>query len=43
MILGNLAVDEANQRVIPVSENEIDAVIMGMLEHEDSLDVHEAA
>ena len=43
VILGNVAVDEANQKVRPVSENEIEDVIMGMLEHEDSLNVQEAA
>ncbi len=43
MILGNLAVDEESQTVLPVSEREIDAIIRGMLEHPDSLAVHEAA
>ena len=43
VILSNLAVDEENQTVLPVSEREIDAIIRGMIEHPDSLTVHEAA
>ena len=43
IILGNLAVDEESQTVLPVSEREIDAIVRGMLEHPDSLAVHEAA
>lgn len=43
VILGNLAVDEANQFVAPVTDNEVEAVIMAMIAHPDSLEVHEAA
>jgi hypothetical protein len=43
IILGKLAVDEESQTIVHVSEREIDAIIRGMLEHPDSLAVHEAA
>jgi hypothetical protein len=43
VILGNLAVDEASQSAIPVSENEVDAIINGMIAHENCLEVQEAA
>ena len=43
VILGNLAVDNANHFVAPVTEKEVDAVIRGILAHPDSLEVHEAA
>eukprot|EP00579_Thalassiosira_antarctica_P024133 CAMPEP_0201987186 /NCGR_PEP_ID=MMETSP0904-20121228/91663_1 /ASSEMBLY_ACC=CAM_ASM_000553 /TAXON_ID=420261 /ORGANISM="Thalassiosira antarctica, Strain CCMP982" /LENGTH=849 /DNA_ID=CAMNT_0048541285 /DNA_START=201 /DNA_END=2749 /DNA_ORIENTATION=- len=43
VILGNLAVDNANQFVAPVTEKEVDAVIRGILAHPESLEVHEAA
>jgi len=42
VILGNLAVDNANQFVFPVSEGVVHAVIRAMLNHPDSLEVHEA-
>jgi hypothetical protein len=43
VILGNLAVDEASQSAIPVSGNEVEVIINGMIAHEHSLKVQEAA
>jgi hypothetical protein len=43
VILGNLAVDEASQSAIPVSGNEVEVIINGMIAHEHSLNVQEAA
>ncbi|KAL3807556.1 hypothetical protein ACHAXA_001140 [Cyclostephanos tholiformis] len=43
VILGNLALDEASQSAITVSEKEVSVVINGMVAHPNSLEVHEAA
>jgi len=43
VILGNLAVSDADQFVHTVSEKEISAVVNGILANPDELDVHEAA
>lgn len=43
VVLGNLAVDDVNQFVAPVTENEVEVVVCGILAHPDSLEVHEAA
>lgn len=43
VILGNLAVSDADQFVHTVSEKEITAVVNGILANPDELDVHEAA
>ncbi|KAL9190758.1 hypothetical protein ACHAXT_000464 [Thalassiosira profunda] len=43
VIIGNLAVDETNHFVAPVSEGEVDVVVSSILAHPESLEVHEAA
>ena len=43
VILGNLAVDEASQSALTVSENEVEVIINGMIAHPSSLEVQEAA
>mmetsp|Transcript_2373 Transcript_2373/g.4413 ORF Transcript_2373/g.4413 Transcript_2373/m.4413 type:complete len:735 (+) Transcript_2373:200-2404(+) len=43
VILGNLAASVDTSFVAPVGEREVDAVINGILNHPDSLEVHEAA
>jgi len=43
VILGNLAASVDASFVAPVGEREVDAVINGILNHPDSLEVHEAA
>eukprot|EP00581_Thalassiosira_minuscula_P011954 CAMPEP_0183730262 /NCGR_PEP_ID=MMETSP0737-20130205/32379_1 /TAXON_ID=385413 /ORGANISM="Thalassiosira miniscula, Strain CCMP1093" /LENGTH=736 /DNA_ID=CAMNT_0025962709 /DNA_START=403 /DNA_END=2613 /DNA_ORIENTATION=- len=43
VIIGNLAVDDANQFVAAVTEKEIEALVRANLSHPESLEVHEAA
>ena len=43
VILGNLMVVESGKSASPASEKVVDAVLKGMLQHPQSLDVHEAA
>ena len=43
ILLGNLAVNDADQFIHPVSKKEIDVVVNCMLANPDSFDVHEAA
>ncbi|KAL3766936.1 hypothetical protein ACHAW5_011155 [Stephanodiscus triporus] len=43
VILGSLVVDEANQSTLTVNEKVVDVIIKGMLAHQNSLEVQEAA